>query len=63
MTKIVVDCIKGTNVGGEVLLGISLVGGAEGYLIEDPVLEERRHEGLALAELYRRLQLGQLLLV
>lgn len=64
MTKVVVDCIRGTFVFGVgVLLSLALVSVAEGYLVEDPVLQERGNKGFALGELDWRLQFRELLLV
>lgn len=45
------------------LLSVPIVGGFEGYLVEDPVLEEGGDEGFALRVLDWGLQFGQLLLV
>lgn len=45
------------------MLSVPVVGGFEGYLVENPVLKERGHEGPALGILDRRFQLGQFLLV
>lgn len=45
------------------MLGVPIIGGFEGYLVEDPVLEEGGHKCPTLGVLDWRLQLGQLLLV
>lgn len=45
------------------VLSVSIVGGFERYVIEEPVFQERWHEGSTLRVLDRRFQLGQLLLV
>lgn len=45
------------------MLSISIVSGFEGYVVEEPVFEERWHEGFAFCVLHWRFQLGKLLFV